>query len=350
MFDNKLIKQKIYDKIEKILKYPSADRTNTFQKNKSEYTIPQSPTELYSFEQLMDKRIQDFDDNSVLLWSGGIDSTLILSAFIKHNKKVKVLCNFATACEYPWLFFKILDGDYPNIKINFNEEYIYDTNSIITNGSGFDELLGWHGTLFYNCDWQDNYENYISKKDLIFTKILIDKCNYKVQSLWDYYWWLYFSQIWDCIQYYGRCFVRENMPQEFDISLYKPFVNETFQQWAMGDYGKQARSKITTRKNHKKIYKKYIYSVLQDKVYFNNKIKASSPQTIFMGAKVMQIKDDLENITMEMLKSNLPYYKNLCQSLYKKEIELYYNIFYTTEEDASNIPEALRKNLKQEIL
>lgn len=77
----------------------------------------------------------------LIYWSGGIDSTLIVTAVMKHfptevKKRITIVMNNASYIENPVFFKKIIE---PNFKYTSNPNHNY-TNSIILHGDPADAL------------------------------------------------------------------------------------------------------------------------------------------------------------------------------------------------------------------
>ncbi len=88
------------------------DRSGIFLSNAT-VTIPQNTYTTKTYSTIMDETAQSYADfNPVVMWSGGIDSTAILAAFVKNNINFSVGLDSNTQTESPVMY------DY--VQANFN--------------------------------------------------------------------------------------------------------------------------------------------------------------------------------------------------------------------------------------
>jgi len=88
------------------------DRSGIFLSN-ARVTIPQDTRTTKTYATIMDETAQSYADlNPVVLWSGGVDSTAILAAFVKNNISFTVTFDANTKADAPVMY------DY--IQANFN--------------------------------------------------------------------------------------------------------------------------------------------------------------------------------------------------------------------------------------
>ena len=83
----------------------------------------------------------------VVLWSGGIDSTAILTAFLLHGERerVVVMCNEYSVDEYPEFYANHIHGKLPTIPLDFhnpNPFLPYLGTHVFVTGNCFDEVFG----------------------------------------------------------------------------------------------------------------------------------------------------------------------------------------------------------------
>lgn len=87
----------------------------------SPYIIPIPERKNVSLNDAIDDAVQEAVKASdgkplILLWSGGIDSTLVFCALVKHNVPFTVYMDEKSVREYPFLAEKIMKGEYPRVK------------------------------------------------------------------------------------------------------------------------------------------------------------------------------------------------------------------------------------------
>jgi hypothetical protein len=88
------------------------DRSGIFLSN-AQVTIPENTQTTKTYTTIMDETAQSYAGlNPVVLWSGGVDSTAILAAFVKNNINFTVTLDANTQAEAPVMY------DY--VQANFN--------------------------------------------------------------------------------------------------------------------------------------------------------------------------------------------------------------------------------------
>lgn len=195
-----------------------------------------------------------------LSWSGGIDSTAALVAFIKllgiaeSKRCLEIVMTSAGIVENPYVWEKIIRKENFTIVNTAHTTSSWDANYIITNGEGGDQVQG--GDIlrqlirFFGSDalkesWTrdkiihhvrlctdlaDNEIEFLS--DLLIDKVI--QAPIKITSLSDFWWWLNFSCKWASTFY--RLITKSSVPvtKEFIDTHYYPFYNsKNFQLWSM---------------------------------------------------------------------------------------------------------------------
>lgn len=245
-----------------------------------------------------------------LMWSGGIDSTTVLSAFIKNSTQEQ-LSNITVVLTPS----SILEN------FNFYKNFIYEKfecvsyhtiditnefldNNILIHGDPGDCLFGPSLSMYepmlqdrsHLKPWKDNLHNiveYIDRKanqnkipngfaqwyaDKI-TNNLLETQPPGVESVADWWWWHYYNFKWEFSVWRPFFKMRSNLQDPISNTNIESLVTNTFfntdafQQWSYSNLKTHVGS---SKQDHKMQAKKYIFELDADSIYFNNKIKVDS--------------------------------------------------------------------------
>lgn len=284
-----------------------------------------------SFEQVTDQRALDIqkiihktDARIGVFYSGGIDSTICLSALIKNLsseelKHIDVCLSAESIIENPHFFEKFIHN---KINIIDSSKVRYDYfesrgNYTITSDQG-DSIFGTElGTKLYfsypqvlkklSQESRKNIESlglkisdgdvhYSKYKDLIiayfdlphrpdFGRQFYEKLNLNIQSsavpivsLHDFFWWYIFNVK------YMECALRSTIyyysGQEIKKSITNTVINwfndPQYQKWSMANNNNGQKINGTTPASYKLIGRKYIYNFDKNDWYFKYKSKLAS--------------------------------------------------------------------------
>jgi len=198
-----------------------------------------------------------------LLYSGGIDSSLILASFIKElgqagaEKRIQLVLGMDSIEENPWMWEKIIRRS--NFKFISGERHSNDwgTDRILVGGEFNDQLLGsdvyrdlmiWKGQGILNVAWSESLliEYFLSKgvsqvhaetwANIFSNQAKSAPCS--VETMADFWWWINFSCKWSSV--YFRILIyaldSKNINQPYLENYYYQFYGSTdFQKWSMID-------------------------------------------------------------------------------------------------------------------
>jgi len=232
-----------------------------------------------------------------LFWSGGIDSTSVLVAFLKHSKKldqVRVLYSTYSVKENPNFYLHLLN--IPDIEmVEISGDYYLDQNldGIFISGDGIDDLtasldesfIKKHSWQYLQMPWQDLY--YKSIKDdkfLEFCEKFNELSNRPIKTVLEARWW-----------FYTNCKIQK-FPIETSSILndHQPLAVGFFDNYDFEHYMSHNIEKIMPEKNYqsyKQIFKDYIFEYDHDKRYRTKKKKTSSLQLPYYTAKKLALKN-----------------------------------------------------------
>jgi hypothetical protein len=236
----------------------------------------------------------------LVLWSGGIDSTVIVASILKNldpedRANVDIACNRISIYEHPKFF-------YDHIKPNFT---IVDSNNLaldkpmleqyhVIDGEPADQLYGGFASramldgATILKDWRkdpDTLLNFFARSvDREFAewyyetiKENIDSTNVPVENYYDFCWWLFFNTTWMSILLRPLQFQTDNSLASLKSYLdnfISWFDTAEYQQWSMVN---RLGIKYGTNIGQRKLAsKQYIYDFDHNEYYFKFKTKMES--------------------------------------------------------------------------
>jgi hypothetical protein len=283
-----------------------------------------------SYKDCCSKRVQELvslqDKHNLpirLMYSGGIDSSLILASFIdtlgvsESAKRLEVVLSQESIYENPWMWDKFIR---PHFTILNSENYknLINNEAIISAGEGNDQLLG--AEIFKSLvDWGgDGVLNKKHSADLIidFLKFrnltneeaevwysllfnLISKAECSIETIGDWWWWVNFTCKWSNVYYRMLRTLPENfvIDQNFtNIHYQQFFCTDYFQQWSMKDTSQKHQGNFMTYKYHAK---ELVADVMNSPEYLG-KLKRGSLYEIFKVNKTSNVIDSNSKVHYEI--------------------------------------------------
>ncbi len=292
------------------------------------------------------KEIADTYSHIYVLWSGGVDSTTILTSIMQHIKtkdQVTVICSQSSIDEYPWFYNKFKE-DYRFIVLGFVDFYqaLHDEisdkkNYIALHGHPADQLFTnqrWFILAGGNKDWRDlvyddnfnfpryhnmpNYDKnhpYIKKYgtsrelDKEDKKYFIEKMEdhiynfgIKIPNTYHFFWWLVF-----CFSYQNKSKRYYSDYRTMFLNIQGFFDTDDFQKWCMRVHLNdelvsvpaydivetefKMKSSGGNAKQYKKDFKEYIYKYTKDEEYRDNKPKRQGMEVAYDWEKANIVKN-----------------------------------------------------------
>ena len=256
-----------------------------------------------------------------LLYSGGIDSTLVLISFAKVlgpalRDKVRVFLSTDSIKENPKFYFSFI-RKHCNIDSSERIPHLFDKSYIIVGGEHNDQLFGSDivGKFLRFSGPMSEVKRPYSRESIVgfFEKMGLsaaganawfdllsesaDHAPCEVESVFDFFWWLNFVFKWQTVSF--RMMLRMNPAQRKNIdkafidSYYHHFYDTTaFQKWSMLNKSKKIGETWTSYKHHAK---ELIHEFFHDDDYLNNKAKAGSLSRLFLQRDMaLALTDDFE--------------------------------------------------------
>jgi len=228
-----------------------------------------------------------------VLYSGGIDSTLVVSAIIKNcnpkdQKQVTIYLTGSSIYENPNFYHQQILPNFKVKQLSNSLDSVYKENDLVITGMGGDEIAGPQGLLRVFDDILDQpYTNNINKLDSIYynnsryVDLLINNiksCSAPVATVWDFLWWEEFN-FKAVSSAYTNIAMHSTLPvTEIYQKTLHWFMDSAYQTWAM------SRHEPTYSMEHiivKKPFKQYIFDLDQNSWYYNFKPKIGSMSTPF---------------------------------------------------------------------
>jgi asparagine synthetase B (glutamine-hydrolysing) len=270
------------------------------------------PDHTKSWSEVTDQRCQDLRASHwhkpwVLMWSGGIDSTAIVSAMIRNLApsdldNITILCNAFSVWENPKFYF---DHIRPNFKVVDSHDVLnqdFDGQDIyFISGDTADQLFGSAGgylhSLYQSTDLL--YTNVVKHKDCAidfiaaqldvpdrhfaewYYHVLMTNANsvgISVTTVHELLAWSGFNNAWVSNTFrfmYSGNWQNIKTAKSYIDRFVHWYSSDDYQQWAMNS--NNAGEKLgTTASEYKLAAKKYIHTVDHNDYYFQFKIKMPS--------------------------------------------------------------------------
>ena len=291
------------------------DRTKTFKTPYSNHVpddcvMPAFKDTNITYEECAMQRVKDLlalaDGRPInLLYSGGIDSSTVLTSFIKYlgvdqaKEKINVLMSYESKVENPWMWEKFIR---PNLNIEHSKNFDFTKirpDELYINGELNDQLFAATGPVKSGLKLSRKlgkmmddlmitdellYDYFIdlgmaARPAEFWTKNmskLMDKCPCPEKNIWVFAWWYGFCCKWINIK--NRIFMFNNtttemykVPDQAKTNIIPFFDSDKFQLWSMNN--KEPKN-LGNYDSFKWTAKKYVSSIIGDEYLL--KVKRSS--------------------------------------------------------------------------
>lgn len=209
-----------------------------------EHKIPRGKPQSLNFLDLcMDraKELLDTNRHITVLWSGGLDSTLVLFSLLRQAKNIdqlSVLCTFESILESGGLFDAVVKNSGIRIKFdqtrhNCNLPFSYDhedTEQLYVNGHCADQLFG--STRLLNIPGVDSLEQWRNVYHPHIIELIEPSTKFSerpVETVQDFRWWVSFNFTLTTTLY-DNCVER---PSYVANRIWSFYAVPEFQRWAM---------------------------------------------------------------------------------------------------------------------
>lgn len=261
-----------------------------------------------------------------VLYSGGIDSTLVLVSLMKNLDKrefkdrIRVALSIDSIVENPNFYHRHIRGNF-NIVSSDNIGALLDGKSILVAGEHNDQLFGSDiiGSIYREGDFSQIYNTYTRKfitdwfvkkgMDENFANIWFDvldnhiktKAECEVSSNYQFFWWYNFCFKWQNVFFRTLQIIDKNkrniITQDFiNDNFINFYSSKYFQIWSMTNHDKKI---LKDWSSYKLESKKVIYEYNKDDDYFTNKVKMGSLYKLFIQRDIAEAIDTDFNILDE---------------------------------------------------
>jgi hypothetical protein len=262
------------------------------------------------------KKQEELDVPIRLLYSGGIDSSMILVSFIKQlgmneaEKRIHITMSMDGIEENPWMWdkflrrsqFKILTsekhgGDWGKDRILVGGEF----NDQIMGSDVYREMVRLKGDSILEKPWSTDLimeffvDKGLSMRDaLVWSKIITDLLNRApcpIDTVADWWWWINFSCKWLSVYFRILMYARNDgiIDHDYLQTYYHQFFgDENFQKWSMARKEPKHEGSWLA---YKPIPKKLVSDFMQAPEYMQ-KVKRGSLWSILAYKKSVEVIDD----------------------------------------------------------
>lgn len=266
--------------------------------------IPQPSAIILSFEECCEQRataiVQAITGSIKVLWSGGIDSTVALISLIKalqqqnELSRLKVLLSQESVEEYPRFYHEVIEGKLAVEKIKTTIFEGIAPQELIVTGEHGDQLFG-SDKLKYTILTGEAFRPYeeilsfiisrklgttaYTSKIIDFLSLQIQQSPIKINTLYDYMWWMNFSLKWQTVSMrLVHGLGREAIDLEKNVFHF--FNSKAFQQWSMANHHAKIKQEWNS---YKYVAKELIYRFHPDEFYLLYKEKEASLKEVIVG-------------------------------------------------------------------
>jgi len=276
--------------------HPMITDLANFNKSYKEVAVERAQ-ELLAHSKLLNKPI-------LILYSGGIDSTLVIVSFLlatQDTSNIRIALNQSSVQENPNFYYNhirgkfklmpseqmldLITGDYIIVGGEFNDQVFgSDIMGKIANYAGFDILMEPYSEkniVPFLVHAGLSFESARCWFSLIAAQIKeTNLCEIKLVK--DFLWWYNFCFKWQSVYY--RIVARSNntevLSEGFLNTYYHQFFSSTdFQRWSMLNPDKKIKNNW---ESYKITAKEMIFEYTQDQDYFDNKVKMGSLYKLFI--------------------------------------------------------------------
>lgn len=245
----------------------------------------------------------------VIMYSGGIDSTLVVISFLKILEKENIRDRIIIAMspesinENPNFYYRFIINNF-NLISSENFSYFFNGQYIILGGEHNDQLFGSDITQKIGLVWGfeklfNSYKDELMYRWLLYMGLEPQHARFwfdmlvwsaetspcQIKTSFDLFWWLNFNFKWQSV--FFRILLRVNKDERKNINL--EFINNyfhhfysgiNFQKWSMTHPHLKIKD---TWLSYKFYVKDLIYEFTQDGIYREQKVKWGSLYKLFIA-------------------------------------------------------------------
>ena len=261
------------------------------------YHISQLPTNKKTYEEMAVERaieLKNLEGNIYIMYSGGVDSTTALVAFMiswsdEELKRVHILASTQSIGEFPQMWNSIVDKFKGRITTSYAHiEKACKKGHIITGEHG-DQIFGsdvlkrvvkYHGEEGIHQNWEDKmptvynslFGEEISKKFIEVYREPTIACPFPIKSCFDWVWWFNFTNKWQHVKYRLLSYKEWEDPKNNFSKIHHFFDTPDWQRWSLDNHDKKIENTLVT---YKVTAKKFIVKHTNFHLYMTKSKKGS---------------------------------------------------------------------------
>jgi hypothetical protein len=251
-----------------------------------------------SFDEICDDKARELlnrlgNRKLAVMYSGGVDSTLILCSLIKNAtkeelKRVVVLLSNESIGENPNFYYNYIIKNFECVSSYRFPYFLGDDNYLFVSGENADQLFGSQvndsftkenpytdlfktmneaeGQImdYFNIKLDASNKKYAEPMMLIFKK-MVDAAPIELNNVYKFFWWINFVTKWQSVYVRILPYSMNKTTLKLEENYTTFYCSEDFQLWSMNNTDKF--SEIDSA--GKRIPKQYIVDVNGDKEYLN---------------------------------------------------------------------------------
>lgn len=225
-----------------------------------------------------------------LFWSGGIDSTLVVTAFLKYAadlKQLRVVYSPMSMKENPHFFLMMTANQELELHDYSGENYLQDLDGMSVTGDVSDEITASLDESFYekfgdalSYPWDSVFEHHGLSSELIdFARQWFATSGMEIKTLLQARWWFYI-----CTKYHlydAKANIASTSVSFFDMTELEHFVAANLDKLVGDGYN-----------TYKQFFKDFIFEYDKNKNYNKAKTKTNSFQVTHYRKKRLYLQDN----------------------------------------------------------
>ena len=237
------------------------------------YQIHQMPTNTKTYEEMAietAEALKKLDGKIYIMYSGGVDSTTAVTAFIlswsdEELKRVHILASTQSISEFPEMWDLIVEKFQGRITTSYlHVEKACEDGYVITGEHG-DQIFGSdlikkvvkaYGNEGIHQSWEEKmpavydsmFGESVSKKFIEIYRETTVACPFPIKSCFDWAWWFNFTNKWQHVKYRLLSYKQWENPRDTFPKIHHFFDTPDWQRWSLDNHDKKIQDNILSYK------------------------------------------------------------------------------------------------------
>lgn len=281
-----------------------------------------------SWEECCEKRALDLlkldRERYYLSYSGGIDSTVAITAMLKHwpaaaKKRISIFLSHESIRENPSFYQNYLSDMHLISSFENISNKILKENALFITGELGDQLFGSDilakgSELYGDESLFKSYKDFVipyleanrtlqtrENAQQVYEKLqpIVNEAPFEIKTTHDFFWWYNFSQKWQYVKF--RFFEKESwdLNCHYGSHIQHFFDDVEFQKWSLLNHSLKIRD---SWKSYKWAAKNYLYEFTSDPLQMNLMKVQSLKNNYFFTRKRIAVDENYQEMTYEDLK------------------------------------------------